>query len=98
MSLSTTMNYNEGREQGASWRLGSSVLAPPPRRNHRLGFLTCEMKTVGAASLEGTMRVRGEKGNEVMGSVTVRETISAFRARKGDYEKLREETKRPGLN
>lgn len=32
-----------------------------------------------------------------MGSVTVSETISAFRARKGDYEKLREETKRPGL-
>lgn len=43
------------------------------------------------------MRVRGEKGNEVMGSVTVRD-FSAFRARKGDYEKLREETKRPGLN
>ena len=44
------------------------------------------------------IRVRGEKGKEVMGSVTVTETISAFRARKGDYEKLREESKRSGLN
>ena len=32
-----------------------------PWRNHHLGFLTYEMKTTGAASLEGTMRVRGDE-------------------------------------
>ena len=34
------------------------------------------------------MRMRGEKDKEDMGSVTVTEIISAFRTRKGDYEKL----------
>ena len=32
--------------------------------------------------------MRGEKDKEDMGSVTVTEIISAFRTRKGDYEKL----------
>ena len=50
--LTSTMKYNQRREEEAPWRPGSRVLAARAWRNHYshyLSFLTCKMKPMGAA-------------------------------------------------